>query len=431
MDIYTRRWALGTVALAMLVVSLACGVPRTPPPADDTAATLDALQSTVDFMNAQTQAGDEAKTSPTQEVTPDTSNVRLEVTNSTGQSICYIFISPSASESWGKDWLSTEKILETGQTAVFEVAPGQYDLRADDCDRRTVEERNDVDLTADTAWTVGTSAAAGSGSGNQVTLTLVNDTSEPVCIVRIGVPNSEWIDDLLGANTIPGWGSYSVKIQPGIWTLQAEDCAGLVMQTEPAFDVTTSTEWHINPGAGGGWCGDGFCGPGETAKNCAQDCSGVAATCGNGVCDPGETVNNCTQDCSCGDGICDWFEDALNCPGDCFCGDGICEFGEDSTNCPQDCPGSGVFCGDGACDPGENGYNCEVDCAYCGDGMCNAYEDATTCAQDCVGPTGSCNDGVCGPGEDVYNCALDCGFCPDGLCTVFENPMNCPQDCAP
>lgn len=71
--------------------------------------------------------------------------------------------------------------------------------------------------------------------------------------------------------------------------------------------------------------------------------SGGGSYCGNSVCESGESAANCAEDCSqvCGDGSCTGTESKLTCPSDCgpkvACGDGTCGTGETSGNCAADC----------------------------------------------------------------------------------------------
>jgi hypothetical protein len=63
---------------------------------------------------------------------------RLE--NRSGQTICYVFISPTTESTWGDDWLGATEVIEDGQTRDFNVAAGDYDLRADNCENTAISE---------------------------------------------------------------------------------------------------------------------------------------------------------------------------------------------------------------------------------------------------------------------------------------------------
>ena len=47
---------------------------------------------------------------------------RLQITNSTGgYSIYYVYISPTASDSWGDDWLGSSETISSGASKTFTV----------------------------------------------------------------------------------------------------------------------------------------------------------------------------------------------------------------------------------------------------------------------------------------------------------------------
>jgi len=188
-----------------------------------------------------------------------------------------------------------------------------------------------------------------------------------------------------------------------------------------------------------GFCGDGRCGFDESDTFCPEDCS-VSTVADSSFCHV-FNQNNCILETSCqwyggqcepylgggfgfcGDLFCGFGETSATCEIDCgggtnYCGDGICAntTAENSTNCALDC-GSGnftAFCGDGYCSLEENPNDCSADCwggGYCGDGFCGEFEDQIDCSLDCngTGSAGTCGDSVCGPGEYLENCPTDCG----------------------
>ena len=117
----------------------------------------------------------------------------------------------------------------------------------------------------------------------------------------------------------------------------------------------------------------------------------------------------------CGDGICGPTESASSCPSDCIflAGDGKCEVfkGENYSVSPNDCL---YTCGDSVCSPAENVQICPSDC--------NAASTQ---------PSVTCGDGICSlPVENVKNCPKDCSdICGDNICSGPENALSCPQDC--
>jgi hypothetical protein len=70
--------------------------------------------------------------------TAGSGDFRLE--NESGQTICYVFISPTTSTVWGDDWLGDTEVIEDGDARLFDVPAGDYDLLATDCNQNTVAE---------------------------------------------------------------------------------------------------------------------------------------------------------------------------------------------------------------------------------------------------------------------------------------------------
>ena len=204
---------------------------------------------------------------------------------------------------------------------------------------------------------------------------------------------------------------------------------------------------------GGGGCGDGVCGPGESAASCPVDCGG-GGSCANrcGQYDP-QAGCQCDPQCAQFGDCCGDY--AILCGGS-GCGNGQCEPPFESPDtCPQDCSGMG-FCGDGVCGPGEGPQNCLQDCGgpvlqcltQCGDGvaLCLQYPGcsaALQCVASCP-PSDDCFAGClakAGPQaqgllQDAIQCGWDIGcfggpppYCGDGMCTGGESSQSCPIDC--
>lgn len=80
--------------------------------------------------------------------------VELVLKNTSSSKVCYVYISPVSSDSWGEDWLGMQESLETGEMRVFFLDPGTYDLMAQDCDENTLAEEYEVEITDDITWTL-------------------------------------------------------------------------------------------------------------------------------------------------------------------------------------------------------------------------------------------------------------------------------------
>lgn len=81
--------------------------------------------------------------------------VELVTYNESSIELCYVYISPTTSDDWGDDWLGgKETILPGDGVRIFYVAPGVYDLLAQDCDGEDVITETEIELDSDTDWTI-------------------------------------------------------------------------------------------------------------------------------------------------------------------------------------------------------------------------------------------------------------------------------------
>jgi hypothetical protein len=57
----------------------------------------------------------------------------ITVVNNSTSVICYVFIAPSTSTTWGADQLGRSEVIEPGASRVWQVEPGMYDVLLEDC----------------------------------------------------------------------------------------------------------------------------------------------------------------------------------------------------------------------------------------------------------------------------------------------------------
>ncbi len=81
--------------------------------------------------------------------------VELVAYNESSIELCYVYISPTTSDDWEDDWLGGKEVISAGDgVRIFYVAPGAYDLLAQDCDGEDVITENEVELDSYTDWTI-------------------------------------------------------------------------------------------------------------------------------------------------------------------------------------------------------------------------------------------------------------------------------------
>jgi hypothetical protein len=66
--------------------------------------------------------------------------------NSADQTICYLYIAPDFMTSWGNDWLGESDTLDPGESAVYNLPVGLYDVLGEDCDNQVLFEEDKLDI---------------------------------------------------------------------------------------------------------------------------------------------------------------------------------------------------------------------------------------------------------------------------------------------
>lgn len=166
----------------------------------------------------------------------------ITVSNSSARSVCYLQISPSASDAWGEDWLGDTATLDSGTSLAFQIAPGTYDIRAQDCDRALIAERRNVAIsTAGLTWEI---------PFVPDTVTLINNSHVEVCYVRMS-PSSwaVWGSDWMGSSeTLPPGSARSFAVPPGQeYDLQALDCDEKVLdEQQNIFIPNEGITWTLS-----------------------------------------------------------------------------------------------------------------------------------------------------------------------------------------
>lgn len=169
--------------------------------------------------------------------------VTLTVDNSSGQDVCYLFISPSTESTWGDDALGSD-ILSSGDSMDFDLTPGDYDIMATDCSQNEIASEYGVSITRNTTWTVSPSAAP---TGPTVDLTVQNQSSEDICFLYVSPStNGSWGDDKLGSDTLNAGDSFVVSVPGGTYDLKAEFCSDTDPVEEYGVDLTSNQVWTIS-----------------------------------------------------------------------------------------------------------------------------------------------------------------------------------------
>jgi hypothetical protein len=126
---------------------------------------------------------------------------------------------------------------------MFSVPEGTYDLQALDPDDNVVADSYDVFISGDIEWTL----FLEDDEIDLVTLTLINNSGQHVCYVRISEStDASWGDDWLVDDTIPTGTSYSFYVPAGMsYDLQAKDCGDNVVAEEYQVDLSEDADWTL------------------------------------------------------------------------------------------------------------------------------------------------------------------------------------------
>ena len=79
----------------------------------------------------------------------------VTLVNNSGETVCFVYISPVTDDMWGDDWLGAVETISSGSSHSFDVPDGtNYDMRADDCDHNELSVVWDVDISGGYTWNV-------------------------------------------------------------------------------------------------------------------------------------------------------------------------------------------------------------------------------------------------------------------------------------
>jgi hypothetical protein len=80
---------------------------------------------------------------------PPAAKVTFYIQNNQGVDICFVYISPSTSATWGPDRLGAD-VIPAGGTYYFTFSPGTYDFRLEDCGQNYLDGAMGVTIDSNT-----------------------------------------------------------------------------------------------------------------------------------------------------------------------------------------------------------------------------------------------------------------------------------------
>lgn len=71
----------------------------------------------------------------------------LTIENRSETVICYVFIAPTTSTSWGSDQLGNNEVIAPGDKKVWDLEAGEYDILLEDCERNELLDSRENNIT--------------------------------------------------------------------------------------------------------------------------------------------------------------------------------------------------------------------------------------------------------------------------------------------
>jgi hypothetical protein len=163
-------------------------------------------------------------TKPPPSPTPTTRLANLWVENRTSVDICEVYFS-FPWEDWGPNRLLGGNRIYAGQSALWTIPPGDYDLWALDCDGNGLDVISNQPIHGDWTWDI-YAPLPPPPPPQSVTLTVYNYCNQDISRLYIYQPSDpdKGPNDLAGP--IPIGGSEVFSLHPGWWATTAENAQG-------------------------------------------------------------------------------------------------------------------------------------------------------------------------------------------------------------
>lgn len=171
--------------------------------------------------------------SPTNTPAPSDEGFEVTIQNWSPYDVCYVFISPSADESWGDDWLGEQERIPPEARKSFSVAAGPHDIQVLTCDEGV----------AATAWEVSYDLELEVSAPDLASVWVINDLDAKICFLYASPEMSDdWGEDRLGEyEAVQPGGVRVIFVKPEPLDLMAEDCDGNI--AAQVFGVSPEPEY--------------------------------------------------------------------------------------------------------------------------------------------------------------------------------------------
>jgi hypothetical protein len=190
-------------------------------------------------------------TKPPPSPTPTTELANLWVENFTSVDICEVYFSRPA-DPWGSNRLLAGNRIYAGQSALWTVPPGNYDLWALDCVGNGLVVLSNQPVYGDWVWEIYPALPPPPPPTEPITVGVYNHCSEAIGGLYIYRPS----DPTNGPNqvqgySIPAGGSQFFGIESGVWAIDAYNVGGYWLDSMPPTDFPPGTDPMWNACASG------------------------------------------------------------------------------------------------------------------------------------------------------------------------------------
>ena len=171
--------------------------------------------------------------------------------NYTSVDICEVYFSPP-SQDWGPNKLLGGSRIYAGQSALWTIPPGNYDLWALDCAGNGLVVISNQPIYGDWVWEIYTPLPPPPPPAEPITLAVYNHCNEAIGELYIYQPS----DPTNGPNQIEGYsippgGSQFFGIESGMWAIDAYDVGGYWLDSMPPMDFPPGSDPMWNACASG------------------------------------------------------------------------------------------------------------------------------------------------------------------------------------
>lgn len=175
---------------------------------------------------------------------PDDEYVSLTLKNDSCMSVCELLVSPNHCEYiGGENWVKDHP-LRSGESVTKSIPAGKYAVWSELCTEEYIAEEN-LKIRSDTIHPI-TDNKPGSSPPCRTSLTIVNNSDDPICYMWIGIGESIYTGrNWVGAEHIQPGDSLTVALRPDTYFIRAEACDATWLRSENDVKISGNQTWTV------------------------------------------------------------------------------------------------------------------------------------------------------------------------------------------